>query len=512
MALLVLGGGGCATRPPARFTEGVQWVADEHHVRDAKTQRVRGLPCLRMDAALLDRLDAVLADDDLARARPEALAIIDEAHGLALHSANNELRRLDEPAWRQLVRAYFASELEPDDNVKQQVADEFTRQTDTQVWFLKQEVAAAKDAAALRAVLGAVRKRTEKSVKSGGGLSRAGAMAVFALPAKIAQNDIHSKEAACYPDATFEGRRVYEPPTAPEIPPGFSANEPDLRHWDLLVRHAPVFVLEHRATVSYSPDADRIGRPVLRDERGTVEVDVAQPAVYAYGRTVVLHGRPHMQLTFVAWYPEHPRLKKPVDPEAGHVDGTTVRITLDASGNPATFETLGNCGCHHRLYPSRALEDGARRDHGEPLRDKVYAVQNDVGSKYDLIIPKLVEPATDGRHPIVRCRAGSHAAVDVDFRDEHEGEEPVVQRQAYVLLPYSELEQLRTPGGRVMSMFQDDGLVRGAERLEGALLSPLGMLSAGQPRQRGTQLIQWDQYDFDNPRLLEKTLRLPTDF
>src|SRR5688572_30759759 len=83
MALLALLAG-CASLPPARFTEGVQWVADERHVGDAKTQRVEGLPCLRMDAALLDRLDAVLKDDDLARAKPEALAILDEAHGLAL--------------------------------------------------------------------------------------------------------------------------------------------------------------------------------------------------------------------------------------------------------------------------------------------------------------------------------------------------------------------------------------------------------------------------------------------
>jgi hypothetical protein len=373
-------------------------------------------------------------------------------------------------------------------------------------------VEAVHDVKALRAVMGPVRKRTETSVKSGGGVSRAGAMAVFALPAKIAQNDIHSKEAICFPDATFEGRRVYGPPAAPEIPPGFSANDPDLRHWDLLVKHAPMFVLEHRADVSYSPDADRIGRPVIRDERGTVAVDVAQPAVYAYGRTVLLNGRPHAQLTYVAWYPEHPKVKTPVDPEAGHIDGTTLRITLDANGAPATFETLGNCGCHHRLYPARSLEDGAGRDHGPPLQDKAYAVQNDVGRKYDLIIPKLIDTAAGGGHPIVRCRAGSHAAVDVDYRDTRKEKELVVERRPYRLLPYSELEQLRTPGGRVKSMFQDNGLVRGAERLEGALLSPLGMLSAGQPRQRGTQLIQWDQYDFDNPRLLEKTLRLPTDF
>ena len=211
---------GCATRPPARFTEGVQWVADERHVRDAKTQRVDGLPCLRMDAALLDRLDAVLKEDDPARAKPEALAILDEAHGLALQSSNNELRRLDETGWRRLVRAYFASEVAPDDNVKQQVADEFMRQTDTQMWFLKQEVEAAGDVKALRAVLEPVRKGTEKSVKSGGGVSRAGAMAVFALPAKLAQNALTPRKPFAFPTPPLKAAACTSPPPRRRSRPG----------------------------------------------------------------------------------------------------------------------------------------------------------------------------------------------------------------------------------------------------------------------------------------------------
>ena len=54
--------------------------------------------------------------------------------------------------------------------------------------------------------------------------------------------------------------------------------------------------------------------------------------------------------------------------------------------------------------------------------------------------------------------------------------------------------------------------LRGAERREGFLLSGLGMLSAGQPRERGTQMIHFDQYDFDDPHLLEEFLRLPSSF
>ena len=53
IALFVLTG--CASGPPANFVEGVPWMAAQRKIVDAKSQQVAGLPCLRMDAALLDR-------------------------------------------------------------------------------------------------------------------------------------------------------------------------------------------------------------------------------------------------------------------------------------------------------------------------------------------------------------------------------------------------------------------------------------------------------------------------
>jgi hypothetical protein len=61
-------------------------------------------------------------------------------------------------------------------------------------------------------------------------------------------------------------------------------------------------------------------------------------------------------------------------------------------------------------------------------------------------------------------------------------------------------------------MFYDNGLAKKAQRPEGVFFTPAGLLSAGQPRQRGTQLIHWDHYDFDDPHLFERTLRLPSSF
>ena len=108
-------------------------------------------------------------------------------------------------------------------------------------------------------------------------------------------------------------------------------------------------------------------------------------------------------------------------------------------------------------------------------------------------------------------RAGWHGIVDVGYvvdKYEDEAHKP----GSYRLRKYDELENLETPAGRLTSMFQDNGLVKGARRPEGIYFTPAGLLSAGQPRQRGTQLIHFDNWDLDDPHLFEQALRLPSDF
>ena len=80
----------------------------------------------------------------------------------------------------------------------------------------------------------------------------------------------------------------------------------------------------------------------------------------------------------------------------------------------------------------------------------------------------------------------------------------------YQVRDYVELE--RTPFGATWaSIFNEKGLVRGAHRrIESAMLTPLGLYRAGHPRQRGTQLIHFDQADFDDPALFDIYLRLPS--
>jgi hypothetical protein len=332
---------------------------------------------------------------------------------------------------------------------------------------------------------------------------------MFALPSKIVQNSIHDYEPMCQPDKSFDSTFRYTPaaPSGTRLSP--QRSEAETRDWELLNRYAPIVVQERLVSPKYPATYDLVGQ-VRANNNDSIEIDTELPAIYCYTRTIFVGRKPHLQLIYAIWYPAHPKLREPVDPEEGKIDGATVRITLDSQMRPVIFETLNNCGCHHRLYPTFSLEERTTAEFGAPLQGKSYAVEQDVNGKYDLIITKLIDP-DKGARPIVRCRAGTHAVVDVDFVDVW-GQEPVFQSREYRVASYDELEMLRTPGGRTTSMFESNGLVRGAQRLEGAMFTSLGMLSAGQPRQRGTQMINWDKFDFDDPRLFEKTLRLPSDF
>jgi hypothetical protein len=318
-------------------------------------------------------------------------------------------------------------------------------------------------------------------------------------------------------DAPFESAVRYSPAA-------HAGEFEQARHGELLARYAPVIVQEVAANASYPPSDDHFGRVAAR-ERDDFAIDVSAPTVYAYAREIRIRNRPHVQLVYTHWYPEHPALKKN-DPEHGKLEGVTLRITLDAERRPAVMETVYNCGCYHRLYPCDKLEADAKAQFGTPEKGKALAIERNVSMKIDMIVPKAVAVPDANARPVIRCRAGWHGIVDVAFAEGAHATE-VARQVNYALRPYDELERLPLPDGRgdggddgvgvgvvggFTSMFYDNGLVKKAQRPEGVFFTPAGLLSAGQPRQRGTQLIHWDHYDFDDPHLFERTLRLPSSF
>jgi len=493
---------GCASQHPERFIDGVNDVTLRYKSRDAKAQRIDGWPCLRVDAAIRQHLDDALASEDADRARTEALAFLDEAHELASQTTINELDRLDPAGWDELAATYFSPPVEVDNQVREKIKSLFITDIEARYWFLRRGIESAKTADEVHDMLGPLVKEIERPVKLQGRLIQTLTWSIFTIPSTLAILDTQSKEYRGDLDTPFGTAVRYLPdPTLSTTPGGSSSGE-----WDQLLAFAPVIVQEQPKEITYERSVDRIGRVVAPDI-DSVEIDPSDPTVYAYSRHIKIDGMPHTQLTYAYWYPRHPELKHN-DPEAGHTEGLTLRLTLNEHDKPIAFETLYNCGCYHRLYPSAQLEAAAFQRFGEPEKGKQFAIERRVPWKFDTIVPKVVQVQGRGNRPVVRNRAGWHGIVNVAM-DENGHEDEVADETRYTLRPYDELERLTTPDGRVVSMFYDNGLVKGAQRLEGVFFTPAGLLSSGQPRQRGTQMIHWDHYDFDDPDLLKRLLRLP---
>lgn len=307
-------------------------------------------------------------------------------------------------------------------------------------------------------------------------------------------------------DPEFERFLIYAPDNGSSA---LADPRPEDNMKSLLQRYAPIIVQEIPVDPDYAPQSDLIGALEWSREWDQIYVNVRQPVVYAYAQTRTIKGTPHRQLIYTHYYPEHPKLKF-FDAEAGEIEGLTLRITLDSSCQPLVFETIYNCGCYHRLYVTEKLEAAARRDFGDPLKGKGFSIEKKVPGKIDLIVLEKLPDRLEGRRPVLYCWGAYHlpgkAAIGLDSVP-LEGE--CLGSKIYRLEPYRKLEIMTDPD-HPSSVFDRDGLVRGADRMEAYLLAPTGIFHAGTPRQRGTQLIHFDQEDFEDPKLFEEHLRWPS--
>jgi hypothetical protein len=294
------------------------------------------------------------------------------------------------------------------------------------------------------------------------------------------------------------------------MPPALALAETDparMSDQDLLGFYAPAIAIEHKQKVSYDPKADRFGKVVMSGtgpDDAQPLIDVDSPTVYTYVETHTIEGQQVKQLVYTFWFPERPKLKGGFDPEVGSTQGAIIRMSLDAANRPVLYENVSSCGCYYKVFPSERLEKLAASQYGAPIKRKKFSLEQDVPRKIDAHIPNLVREG-DTPRVMASYTAGAHAIASVEpWSTEEEG-----AALRYRLMPYEALENLPFNGSTI-SMFDEDGLVRNADRPEATLLAASGIYHAGTPRQRGTLMIYFDQADFDDPGLLEHYLRLPS--
>jgi hypothetical protein len=286
---------------------------------------------------------------------------------------------------------------------------------------------------------------------------------------------------------------------------------------ELVAYYAPIVVQQRVDSTAkkhpYPPEYDQIGEARLRPEgackyKAYVE---GPPKLYAIYEKVPICGHEHVQLTYTAWYPAHPRMKA-IDLEEADIDSCVVRVTLDANNAPLFYETIAACGCFHKVFVERWLEEGAQQTFGPPEKDKHYAVERTVKDAIDWEVAGVVdEPRDHPRRPVVFIKAGDHKVLGLGsaarLRVPKEAE-----IHPYTLADYSELYNLPVAGTERTAPFFDlgkGGKVWGAERKERFIFSWIGVDGAGQPRANDQIKMHFDQSTWSDTTIYERYLRLP---
>ena len=185
----------------------------------------------------------------------------------------------------------------------------------------------------------------------------------------------------------------------------------------LVAYYAPVFVQQRVDTKTqahpYPPEYDLIGEAQLRRQPNgdTKALVTGQSTVYAIYQQVPINGRSHVQLTYTAWYPAHPRMKT-FDLEEADIDSCVVRVTLDDQNAPLWFETIAACGCFHKVFVERWVEEAAVHTFREPEAGKKFAVERSVKDAIDWEVAGVIdEPRDQPRRPVVFLKAGDHKVI-----------------------------------------------------------------------------------------------------
>ncbi|MBK8267239.1 MAG: hypothetical protein IPK83_02595 [Planctomycetes bacterium] len=480
---------------PADFPEAVAWKIRNDRATDAKSQPIKGMLFLRVDDYLLDRLRAASTESDSV-AGEEIPRLIARSHDLAAETARAEIGHLSDASLREIWKDSFQNEPVPKD-LRYELNNRHARRMDRDYAAFAQSLSTA-TVDVMRSEARRICDQAEPSIKS----RRGGGLLVESVR-KSHSNASPSKS------AVVQGR-VYEP--GPLVGDDAVANKEDADTRKLLEQLAPEILQEARGDNRYETQCDMIGAVHLGGRRDHIEVDIQtdHPSVYAFSGRTILNSREHVQLSYCYWFPEHPPTR-PGDPEAGPIDGATIRITLDADSRPAIIEAVQNCGCHYRCFAATYLDDAARKEFGPPPKPELSSLTRPDSGAIEVLSGDLFKlPDNASIRPVIISPAAYHVPVGIQFA-ETSTQSTTLTRHRYDLLPYEMLENMPTDFGRA-SMFGADGLVHNAGRGEGWLLAGTGMLSAGQPRQRGTQLICWDKHAFDDPHLLENILRLPRGF
>jgi hypothetical protein len=257
----------------------------------------------------------------------------------------------------------------------------------------------------------------------------------------------------------------------------------------------PIYSPEERETlfriwapvweIQFKGRYDQIGAPIWTGN-GVLKVDTDQPVTYTlisftrFGKKILT------QLNYIIWFPSRPK-EGALDIYGGLLDGLNYRVTLDNNGEAILYETIHNCGCYYKAYPTHRLQVLEKIDYAEP---PLVLKAPDINPSKN-IMTVASESRTHFVQHLYPLTRESQAAKTV-----------------YSLADYNQLRSLPYSRDHRKSMFDQDGIVPESERLERFILWTTGVLSPGAMRQWGRHAVAFvGRRDFDDPFYMDRMFK-----
>ena len=193
-----------------------------------------------------------------------------------------------------------------------------------------------------------------------------------------------------------------------------------------------------------------------------------------------------------------------------------IRITLDEQNRPLIYETVLACGCYHKVFVERRLEEARCACFGPPERGKRYSIEKKIPLGFDFEVAGLVDSSYDHpAPPVVFISSGEHKVLGLHSSASLQWPSDPDAVSTYQLADYQELQSVPVSGTQdARSIFNEsnDQQVWGADRMERFIFMWIGTDDAGHPRRNDEILLHFDQASWMDPNLFHKYLRLPARF
>ena len=230
---------------------------------------------------------------------------------------------------------------------------------------------------------------------------------------------------------------------------------------------------------------DRIGAPNWTGS-GVLKVDTGRPLTYTLLSFTRFGSDILTQLNYIIWFPSRPK-KGAFDIYGGFLDGLNYRVTLDDNGEAILYETIHNCGCYYKAYPTHRLKVLEKIDYSEP---PLILKAPDITPSENVMTVSIASRTHFVQH-LYPSTGESQAAKTV-----------------YSLADYNQLRNLAYLKNHRKSMFDQKSIVPESERPERFILWTMGVYSPGAMRQWGRHAVALvGRRNFDDPFYMNKMFK-----